>query len=130
MKSVVEILFLIGYPGKFLRGKSFLREILICYISQTEGRRKLKFGEVGLQVCQKFLREHRAKNFRPECPVKLTILRRRFINDEAMSVCANSGNKFRRVVMHSYLESAVGSNLRLVKVDKVLPTSRHRSNFS
>ena len=28
-----------------------------------EGRRKLKFGEVSLQICQKFLRKKLSKNF-------------------------------------------------------------------
>ena len=50
--------------------KAFLRGNLICYISRTEGRRKLKFGEVGLQICENFLKKNRAKNFRPDCPFK------------------------------------------------------------
>ena len=29
------------------------------YITGTEDRRKLKFGEVGIQICQNFLRENR-----------------------------------------------------------------------
>ena len=33
-----------------------------------EGRRKPKLGEVGLQICQKFLRKIEQKDFRPECP--------------------------------------------------------------
>ena len=36
----------------------------------TEGSRKLKFGEVNLQIFKKFLRENLAKNFRPDCPFK------------------------------------------------------------
>ena len=30
---------------------------LICYMSATVGRRKLKFGEVGLQIRQNFLKK-------------------------------------------------------------------------
>ena len=56
MQSTFEILFLIGNPGEICRGeKAFPRGNLICCISGTEGRRKLKFGEVGFQVCQNFL---------------------------------------------------------------------------
>ena len=57
MQSIFEISFLIGNPGKFLRGS------ITCYISGTEGRRKLKFGEVGPQICQNFLTKNRAKKF-------------------------------------------------------------------
>ena len=42
----------------FLRGKALVREVLICYISRTAGRRKLKFGEFGLHICQNFLRKN------------------------------------------------------------------------
>ena len=35
-----------------------------------EGRRKLKFGEVSLQVSQNFLKGNRPQNFRPECLFK------------------------------------------------------------
>ena len=41
----------------------FPRRNLICNISETEGRRKLKFSEDSLQICQKILRENRAKKF-------------------------------------------------------------------
>ena len=34
---------------------------LICYISETEGRRKLKFGEVDLHICLTFLRKNQVK---------------------------------------------------------------------
>ena len=55
MQPIFEILFLIGNPGEICWGeKAFLRGNLICCISVT-GRRKLKFGEVGFQVCQNFL---------------------------------------------------------------------------
>ena len=37
-------------------------------MSVTEGRRKLKFGEVGLHTCQKILRENRVKFFLTEMP--------------------------------------------------------------
>ena len=57
MQELFEILFLIGNPGKFLKGN------LICYISRTEGSTKLNFGEVSLQICQNFFRENRAKKF-------------------------------------------------------------------
>ena len=36
--------------------KAFLRENLTRYISGTKYRRKLKFGEVGLKICQNCLR--------------------------------------------------------------------------
>ena len=61
MQKVFEILFLIGNPGKISKGeKAFLRGKLIRDISETEGRRKLvvKFGEVGLQICQNVLRKN------------------------------------------------------------------------
>ena len=48
------------------RVKAFLRGNLICFTSGTEGRRKLKFGEVGLQIWLNLLRKNR-KFFRPEC---------------------------------------------------------------
>ena len=71
MPSIFEILFLIGNPGKISKGeKVFLRGNLICYISGTEGCRKLKLGEVGLQICQNFWRKIEQKHFRPECPFK------------------------------------------------------------
>ena len=64
MQSSFEILFLTGNPGKISTGeKAFLRGNLICYISGTESRRKLKFGEVGLQLCPKLLSKIRAKKF-------------------------------------------------------------------
>ena len=47
----------------FKEEKAFLKGNLICYISGTEGRKKLKFGEVGLQIGQNFLRKNRAKFF-------------------------------------------------------------------
>ena len=51
MQPIFQILFLIGNPGKISKGeKAFLRVNLICYISGTEGRRKLKFSTVGLQI--------------------------------------------------------------------------------
>ena len=43
--------------------KAFLRGNLNCYILETKGRRKLKFGEVSSQICQKFLRKNQAKIF-------------------------------------------------------------------
>ena len=45
----------------FYGEKAFLRGNLICYISGTDGCRKLKFGEIGFQICQKFLRKNRAQ---------------------------------------------------------------------
>ena len=55
----------------FEREKAFLKENLICCISGTEGRRKLKFGEVGVQICQNFFEKKiKQKNFQPECPFK------------------------------------------------------------
>ena len=39
---------------------------LICYISGTEVRRKLKFDKLNLQICENFLRGNWAKNFWPE----------------------------------------------------------------
>ena len=41
----------------------FLREKLSCHILGTEGRRKVNFGEVSIQVCQNLLKENRAKKF-------------------------------------------------------------------
>ena len=46
---------------KFLRGKSLLRGNLNSIILGTEGRRKLKFGEVSLHFCQNLSRESREK---------------------------------------------------------------------
>ena len=48
-------LCLISNPGNFSN--------LICYISETEGRKKLKFGEVSFHICQIFLKENWAKSF-------------------------------------------------------------------
>ena len=57
-------MFLIGNSGRISKGKkSFYGGNVICYNSGTEGRRKLKFDEVSLQINQKFLRENQAKNF-------------------------------------------------------------------
>ena len=54
--------------AKFLKEKDFLRGNLNFRILVTEDRRKLKFGEVSLQICQTVLRENRAKIFGLECP--------------------------------------------------------------
>ena len=54
---------LLASLSKFLREKAFLRGNLNCHILGTKGRRKLKFGEVSLQICQNILRENLAKIF-------------------------------------------------------------------
>ena len=36
-------------------------------ILEKEGRKKLKFGEVGLHVCENFWEKFEQKNFLPEC---------------------------------------------------------------
>ena len=41
--------------------EKFLGGNLSSHISETEGHRKLKFREVGLQICQNVLTENRAK---------------------------------------------------------------------
>ena len=56
--------------------KAFLRENLICYISETKGRKNFKYGEVSLQMGQFFLRENGAKNFRLECHFNANLSRR------------------------------------------------------
>ena len=60
MLPIFEMLFLLATLTKFLRGKA-LRGNLICYFSRTKGRRNLKFGEIGLQICQIFLRKTSSK---------------------------------------------------------------------
>ena len=47
----------------FYGRKAFQRGNLNCHILGTEGRRKLKFGEVNLSIRQSFSRENRAKTF-------------------------------------------------------------------
>ena len=42
--------------------KAFPRGNLNCHILKTESRRKLKFCEVSLQICQKFLRKKNKQN--------------------------------------------------------------------
>ena len=42
MLSVFEILF--RNPGKIFKEKKLFKGDLICYISETEARKKLKFG--------------------------------------------------------------------------------------
>ena len=61
MQKPFEILFLIGNPGKIsdalyilCEEEAFVKRILMCYISGTECRRKLKFGEVSLLDYQNF----------------------------------------------------------------------------
>ena len=49
--------------AKFLGEKALLRGNLIFCISGTEGRRKLQFGGVGLQICEKILRKNLAEKF-------------------------------------------------------------------
>ena len=63
MHELFEILFVISNPGKISDGKSILQGSLHHHISGTEGCQKPKFGEVGFQICQTFLRENRAKFF-------------------------------------------------------------------
>ena len=64
MQSIFEILFLIGNRGKISKGeKAFRRGNLICFISETEGHRKLKFVEVGLHICQIFFKKKSSKKF-------------------------------------------------------------------
>ena len=48
----------------------FLKGNLLCYISGTEGRRKLKFGEVGLRSVKFFWQKIEEKISRRECPFK------------------------------------------------------------
>ena len=50
MQLILEILFLIGNPNKISKEKSLCKgkSSLVCYISSTEGRRKLKFSKVVL----------------------------------------------------------------------------------
>ena len=58
----LKFCFLLATLTKFQGEKAFLSGNLICYISETEGRRTLKLGEVGL-ACQNFSRKNRAKKF-------------------------------------------------------------------
>ena len=46
MRYFFEILFVVGNRRRFPRGSAFLRGNLSCCISRTEGRRKVKLGEV------------------------------------------------------------------------------------
>ena len=66
-------MFAIGCLAKFIRKKNnnIIMGNLNCHILGTEGRRKLKFGEVSFQICPNFLRETEQINFRPECRFKL-----------------------------------------------------------
>ena len=57
---IFKILFVIGKPEDFQGELYFLKGNLNRHILGTKGRRKLKFGEAGLQICQKFLRENLA----------------------------------------------------------------------
>ena len=61
MQSIFEILFLIGNPGKFLRGKSLSRGKSNLLHLGMEGRGKLKFGEVSLQIRQNFFERKSSK---------------------------------------------------------------------
>ena len=59
MRQIFEILFFNWQPWQnFEEEKAFLRVNLIGYISGTEGRKKLKFGEASLQICPSFSREN------------------------------------------------------------------------
>ena len=49
-------------------GKIFTGKSVICFISGTESRGKLKFSEVSLQICQNFWTIEQ-KNFPLECPL-------------------------------------------------------------
>ena len=53
--TFLKILFLISNSGKISKGKKpFKEKNLICYISETEVRRKFKFVEVGLvKFCER-----------------------------------------------------------------------------
>ena len=53
--------------------KAVLSGNLSCYISETEGRRKLKRGKGILQIRQICSRENRGKKHRHECPFKKTL---------------------------------------------------------
>ena len=60
------MLFLIATLAKFPRGNR--SENLSCYVSVTEGHRKLKFG--GLRICQFSLEKTDEKRKRLECLFK------------------------------------------------------------
>ena len=64
----------------------------MCYISGAEGRSKLKFGEVGLQTCENFLRKNRAKKFPTECPFD-TNKKKVPTRTNRININANHGNK-------------------------------------
>ena len=54
---------MVDNPSKISTGEgAFLNENLNCCIFETESCRKLKFGEFGIQICQQFLKENRAKS--------------------------------------------------------------------
>ena len=55
MHQLFEILFIVGKPSKISKEN--------CHISETECRRKLKFGEVSLQICQSVLRKKQTEIF-------------------------------------------------------------------
>ena len=62
MLALFDILFLTGKLGEMSQGEKPSSGNLSCYISETEGRGKLKFREVSFQIGPKLLRENRAKN--------------------------------------------------------------------
>ena len=76
-------MFVVVNPSKFFGEKAFLRENLNCHILGIEGRKKLKFSEDRVQICQNFLKENRAKNVQPECPLTFGSIMR--INHEISS---------------------------------------------
>ena len=71
--NFLKFCFWLETPGKVPGKKAFLRENISCYISEMEGCRKLKFGEVNLQICQIFMKEYRVKNFWPEFALRVSL---------------------------------------------------------
>ena len=62
MPWLLETMFFIGNSGKIFKGKKFLRENLIRYITEMNGRKMLKIVKVYIQVYPLF-REKNSQKF-------------------------------------------------------------------
>ena len=62
-EHAINLLFLIGNRDKNFKGKKPFKGKSNLFISEKEGRRKLTFGKIGLQIRQNFFKKNQAKKF-------------------------------------------------------------------
>ena len=62
-EHAINLLFLVCNRDKNFKGKKPFKGKSNLFISGKEGRRKLTFGEIGLQICQNLFKTNQEKKF-------------------------------------------------------------------